>query len=151
MTTTQTKYFLFEIRESDGNDCRVYDCIVEAGSQDEATDKLFVDLDAKAAKGNWESDGDMGYYFPCTCEVLDEPTDDPSECEQCEVLSINGTACHEAGCPTYAQYERDLKAFERWDDRMCEHGGLNVTFESEHATEDDAENACARYHSRYEI
>lgn len=146
------RFYLFEIRESDGNDCSVFDCIVPAEDQDKAEELVGEHLDAMAKQKGWESDGNFGgYYFPCDCTPPEEPIDNPAECDQCEVLRINGVLCHETGCPTFARYKRELSEFERFEDRECSHGGLNVQCVSEHETEELAENATSRWHSRYEI
>ncbi len=146
-------FTLYEIRETDGNDCTVFDCIVEGKDREDCDEQLGEHFDGLAKKHNWESDGGWGYYFPCDCESPDEPFDDPAECDQCEVLAINGVNCHETGCHTYAKYKRELKAFEHFEDRECEHGGLTVDdFNAkEFDTEDEAEEACSWFHSRYEI
>jgi len=152
MTDVATKYFLYEIRETDSNDCAVYDCIVTAATEDEANEQVGEHFAAMAKAKGWESDGNFcSYYFPCDCEQPEGPFDDPSECDQCEVLSINGVACHETECPTYRRYKRDLKAYERWEDRECSHGGLTVGDPQQFDTEEEAFNAHSRFHSMYEI
>lgn len=62
------KAYIVEIRESDGNDCTVYDCIVEAESHDDALNKIYEHFDARAEREGWESDGGEGWYFPCDCD-----------------------------------------------------------------------------------
>lgn len=64
-TTTATRYYMFEVRDSDGNDCTVYDVIVAAESREAASDTLW----AHAAKmyPHDESDGGFGTYHACDC------------------------------------------------------------------------------------
>ena len=149
---SETKYFLYEIRESDGNDCSVFDCIVDAESREKADEKIGKHFDGLATKNDWQDNDGWDYMFPCTCEATEEP-EFPMECDDCQMLSINGTATHEIGCSTFAQYKRDLKEFDSFEDRECEHGGLTIDdyHVQEFDTEDEAENACARVHQRYTI
>lgn len=144
-------WYYIEIRESDGNDCTVYDAVIEANNRDDADYIVSRHFDALAEEKNWDSDGDSGYYFPCDCEAPEEPTDDPAECDQCNVMRINGVLCHETGCPTFAKYKRDRRAYELFEDRDCSHGGLTISEPEEFETEDQAEERCCDYHSTYEI
>ena len=73
------KAYIVEIRESDGNDCTVYDCIVEAESHEDAFNKVYDHFSARAAAEGWESDGGEGWYFPCDCD--DYICDPDYECE----------------------------------------------------------------------
>lgn len=75
-------FYLAEIRESDGNDCTVYDAIVEADSQEAASDKLHKEIEA--AWANLESDGGFGYFFPCDCP---ESEDGYSDCSHGGILA----------------------------------------------------------------
>jgi hypothetical protein len=147
-------YTLYEIRETDSNDCTVFDCIVEGNDREDCDAQIAEHFDALAERGNWESDGNFcSYYFPCNCESPDEPETPAIPCDSCQVVSIIGVACHETGCPAESRYRRELRAYERWEDRDCSHGGLTVDgFNAqEFETEDDAENARSRYHSLYTI
>jgi len=143
------KAYLFELRESDGNNCTVYDCIIEAESAQEALEELSADLDSRAKRGGWESDGFCGYYFPCDCQN-EEPEAPPVPCDSCAMLSINGVACHEAGCPREARYRREMRAYDRFD---CPgHGGLTVSEEPEEYPDyETAEKELRPYHSLYTV
>ena len=144
------KAYLFEIRESDGNDCTVYDCIIMADNAEDAKDELATNLEAKAKQGNWESDGNFGgYYLPCDCEN-EEPEELTFPCDQCASVAINGLNCHETGCPKDAEYRRELKVYERFE---CQgHGGLMVSEEPEEYPDyETADRARSRYHSLYTI
>lgn len=69
-------FYLYEIRDSDGNDCIVYDCIVEAADLDSAEDRIFEHFDAFTTL---DTDGDRGYYRECDCAI--PPTEiDTWEC-----------------------------------------------------------------------
>ena len=62
---SMTSVFLFEVRDSDGNDCTVYDVIVTASTRDEASKKLWVHL-AEMYPDD-ESDGGYGTFHACDC------------------------------------------------------------------------------------
>ncbi len=140
-------FYYFEIRDTDGNDCRVYDCVVEAENEDKANDEVQASI--MAAYPNDEEDGDGGTYHTCDCEQPEEPEDNAADCDQCEVIAINGVNCHETGCPTYAKYLRAKKAFDNFE---CQgHGGITVSDAQEFETEEQAVDAGARYHSTWNI
>lgn len=42
-------------------------------------------------------------------------------CDQCEILSINGIACHETGCPNQgARYDREAEEWvKQYECREC--------------------------------
>lgn len=63
--------YIVEIRESDGNDCTVYDCIVDAHSEQDAFDRVYAHFDERAEHEDWENDGGEGWYFPCDCTDAD--------------------------------------------------------------------------------
>ena len=63
-------FYLFEIRDTDGNDCTVYDCIIEADSIALATELIHAHFEAFTSL---ESDGNSGYYRQCDCEVPEPP------------------------------------------------------------------------------
>ncbi len=67
-------FYYFEIRDTDGNNCRVYDCVVEAENEDKAYDEVQASI--KAAYPNDDEDGSGGTYHVCDCEEPEEP-----ECE----------------------------------------------------------------------
>jgi hypothetical protein len=142
------KYYYYEIRESDGNDCRVYDCIVEAENKEQADQEVSSHFEAEAKANDWESDGDFGYFFPCDCEVPEMPEEE-IPCPDCEMVAINGVPCHETGCPQEARLKRIQRQIDNFE---CQgHGGLTVSDAQEFDTEDEAEAECASYHSRYYI
>lgn len=55
-----------ELRDSDGNDCWVYDCLVMADCADSAYDKVYSAIMKDFPDD--ESDGCEGTFHPCTCE-----------------------------------------------------------------------------------
>lgn len=70
--------YMFELRDSDGNDCTVYDVIVEAAFKDEAVGKVFAWIQTEYPGD--EEDGDFGTYHPCDCECDHGVA--PHDCEQ---------------------------------------------------------------------
>ena len=67
-------YYLVTFDETDGNDCTVYDTIIEAPSQKAALNTLSKHIEADL-KGEWTDDGsEFGYYFDCN-------SDCPEDCE----------------------------------------------------------------------
>lgn len=145
-TMTETKGYIFELRESDGNDCTVYDAIVEADSSKQALALLADDLDSRAKAKDWESDGNYGYFFPCDCEQPGEPLDE-LPCDSCATLRINGVVTHETGCPRWAEYKRALRQFESFE---CPgHGGLTVATEPNEFVSFDAAWQEHREHRYY--
>jgi hypothetical protein len=70
-------FYLIVWHESDGNDCTVYDTVVEAPTEDEALSLLGDALEARmTANGtDFQEDGNhIGYYFNCS-------EDCPEDCE----------------------------------------------------------------------
>ena len=59
------KTWIFEVRDSDGNNSTVFDAIVSAETRELASDKLWAYL--KEAYPNDESDGGYGTYHACDC------------------------------------------------------------------------------------
>lgn len=62
-------WHLITWHESDGNDCTVYDSVVEAADQDQALDTLAGSLEARMRENGtaWQEDGNvLGYYFDCS-------------------------------------------------------------------------------------
>jgi hypothetical protein len=94
-------FWLFEIRESDGNDCNVFDAIVSADSRKEASVKLWKHL-ASAYPGD-ESDGGYGTFHPCTCEIP-EGEEDRWECSHGGLLT-NEDVDGEYGPRAFETYE----------------------------------------------
>lgn len=70
-------FWTVEIRDSDGNDCTVYDWIIEADSGWWARDKAFEEAQRRVPDA--EHDGDSGAYYPCDCEIP-EGEEDSWEC-----------------------------------------------------------------------
>jgi len=70
------KAYLITWHESDGNDCTVYDSIIEAESEEKALDTLHDQRNEKLkGRGEYEDDGNhLGFYFNCL-------EDCPEECE----------------------------------------------------------------------
>ena len=64
-------WFSVTFHETDGNDCTVYDTVVEAETEDEAFGKVADSLEKTlTADGRgFEDDGDCGFYFDCDCEI----------------------------------------------------------------------------------
>lgn len=70
-------YYLITWDESDGNDCTVFDTIVQAESKDAALDLLGDAIEARLTKNgtSWEDDGNqIGYMFNCA-------EDCPEDCD----------------------------------------------------------------------
>jgi hypothetical protein len=61
------KGYIVEMRDSDGNDCTVYDVILIAESAEAAEALVLTHFDKQAESRGWESDGDRGWYYPCDC------------------------------------------------------------------------------------
>ncbi len=139
-------FYYFEIRDTDGNHCRVYDCVVEAENEDEAYDKVQTSI--WLAYPRDEDNDDGGTFHVCDCQP-EEPEDNAADCDQCDALNINGVNCHESGCPTYAKYLRAKRAFDNFE---CQgHGGITVSDPDEYETEDEALSVCQQYHSTWHI
>jgi hypothetical protein len=58
--------YTIEVRDSDGNDCHVYDLLVEAVSKDAAQDAAWAWVRAEWPKD--DEDGGDGTFHPCDCE-----------------------------------------------------------------------------------
>jgi len=108
-------YYTIVWHESDGNDCTVYDTIVERNDKEGAELALDATLE-KHLKGNdqsAESDGNLlGFYFDCDCE--ENPDADPETCDG------HGGTCHRETMgpfPTYRDAEKACSNFHiRWAD-----------------------------------
>ena len=57
--------YIAEVRDSDGNDCTVFDALIVADSREAASEQLWRHLET--AYPNDESDGGFGTYHPCDC------------------------------------------------------------------------------------
>lgn len=62
--------FTVEVRESDSNDCIVYDVVVDCDSKEEARNRAFDWAMSVAPKGT-EEDGDFGAFYACDAEEED--------------------------------------------------------------------------------
>lgn len=71
-----------EVRDSDGNDCTVYDVRVEADNAEAARNAAFDWVLSESPKGT-EADGDWGAYYPCDCQPEDGEDADTFE-PQCD-------------------------------------------------------------------
>jgi hypothetical protein len=58
-------FHLFEVRDSDGNDCTVYDVLVRATTRERASRRLWAELRRWYPRD--ESDGGFGTYHACNC------------------------------------------------------------------------------------
>lgn len=67
--------FTVEVRDTDGNDCTVYQVLVDCDSAEEAREQAF-DWAMREAPEGTEEDGDFGGFYPCDC---DDET--PTDCE----------------------------------------------------------------------
>jgi len=62
-------FYLVTFHETDGNDCTVYDCIVEATNESSALEDVAKSIEAVLTdnKTAFEDDGsELGYYFNCS-------------------------------------------------------------------------------------
>lgn len=96
-------WFCIVWHESDGNDCTVYDTVVEAPTEDEAlnllSDALEKQMDANGT--SYQEDGNhLGYYFDCA-------EDCPEDCD-----GHGGTSLREVTTHT-TEYDA-MKARSRW-------------------------------------
>ena len=102
------KFFLFEVRDSDGNDCTVFDVIVSAESREKASEKLWKHLDESFPDD--ESDGGFGTFHACDCACEHRKTmvcakcADSWECSHGGLLT-NEDADGEAGPREFATFE----------------------------------------------
>lgn len=93
-------YFLIEVRDSDGNDCTVYDAIVQAPDKAAASTRLWAEL------GSWypddEDDGGYGTYHACTCECEHgcSPWDDDAPGHKAGRCGDTGWECSHGGLLT---------------------------------------------------
>ena len=116
----ENMFFLFELRDSDGNDCSVSDLIIEAQTLDDAREKAGDALDDLFPEH--ESDGLWGTYAPCDCH--------------CEHQSVG--FCELEACDN----ERET--------RECSHGGATVNGDDDtvkgYETFEEAREAGSKFH-----
>jgi hypothetical protein len=89
--------------ESDGNDCTVYETIILAESEDDATGKLSEALETAMRENgtSWQEDGNvLGYYFECT-------DDCPEDCD-----GHGGTTLREV--TAYATEDEARQQMSKW-------------------------------------
>ena len=60
------RYYLGEVRDSDGNDCTVYTVLVAATTSADACDQVFTWIGETWPED--EDDGSSGTFHPCDCE-----------------------------------------------------------------------------------
>lgn len=109
------KFYIAEVRDSDGNDCTVYDALIAAESRDAASDKLWKYLEAAYPED--ESDGGFGTYHPCDC-VCDHnasPWDDDAKGHETGRCGDQGWECSHGGLltdepETFAEYDTKVEA-----------------------------------------
>jgi hypothetical protein len=67
-------HYLVTFQESDGNDCTVYDAVVEADNEDAAYGRVCDAIEAQMKRDGtpYEDDGDFGFYFDCGGECEGE-------------------------------------------------------------------------------
>lgn len=74
-----TMFYVFEVRDSDGNDCTVFDALVEAKTFELASSRLWRHL-AECYPDD-ESDGGYGTFHACDCKC--DHGRPPFDCEHC--------------------------------------------------------------------
>lgn len=101
-------FYLFEVRDTDGNDTTVYDAIVEADNQENASDKLWAHL--KRCYPKDESDGGFVTFHTCDCSCEHSTSE---VCEECR----GGWECCHGGILTNEDCEGDYgpRAFTDYD------------------------------------
>jgi hypothetical protein len=134
-------YYLIELRDSDGNDCSVYDLLIEATDQDSALAKADAFIEEEYPDD--ESDGNGGTFHPCECAAWCAKDHSIAKANRCP--AHGGT--DETG-ETDDDEESDCKTAER-----CEgHGGLLLADEPEtFDTYDDVRAAHRFYHSLVDL
>jgi hypothetical protein len=113
--TTATKFWLFEVHDSDGNDNTIYDVIVSADTGDKASDTLWKYLDEQYP--NDETDGGYGTYHPCDCEC------DHGKLSDCEHGCSDTWECSHGGLLTNEDATGDYgpQEYETFADALANH------------------------------
>lgn len=65
------QHFVVTFHETDGNDCTVFDALIEATSQEQALAKLADSIESALVTNStdFEDDGsELGYYFQCSAD-----------------------------------------------------------------------------------
>jgi hypothetical protein len=117
--------YFFEVRDSDGNDCTVFDALVTARDREQASAKLWEYLHAEYP--GTEDDGGYGTFHPCDC-VCEDHGREIAYCDECQ----EGWECSHGGLLT---------------NEDCD-GPYGV---QEYATVEEAMGARARYHSLIDL
>lgn len=104
-------FYLITFGEFDGNDCTVYDAVIESNSDFHALDALAESVEKRLSDNGqpFESDGsEFGYNFLCPddCESIDDDSGEPCGLHSGGLLlrSIESYATWEAaekGCAFY--------------------------------------------------
>lgn len=128
------KFYVAEVRDSDGNDCTVFDAVIAARDREHAVERLWDHLESRYPDD--ESDGGYGSYHPCSCAEW---------CKQ-DGGSTNDCAAHTPdGDP-----DADCKTAEGCDG----HGGITTPEPDQYQefeTEAEARAAMSRYHSQIDL
>ena len=69
------RHFLITFHETDGNDCTVYDAIIEANTEEQALSILSYNIERSLDdnKTPYSDDGsELGYYFDCFDDCHEE-------------------------------------------------------------------------------
>ena len=59
-------FYIVEVQDSDGNDCTVYDALVQAPNRETAVERVFTEW-VEVEYPFDEEDGGYGTYHPCDC------------------------------------------------------------------------------------
>ena len=103
-------YFVIEVRDTDGNDCTVYDAVVYAPDKAAASERLWAELRSWYPED--EGDGGYGTFHTCNCECEhgcspwedDAPGHEAGRCEHWE-CSHGGLVTDEDGDGAPAEYQ----------------------------------------------
>ena len=96
-------YYLIEVRDSDGNDCSVFDAIVFAESRDAASARLWRFLEERYPDD--EGDGSYGTYHACNCACEHRKTKICARCADAWECSHGGITTNEDAAGAYGPQE----------------------------------------------
>ena len=110
--TMANKFFLIELRDSDGNDCTVYDVLIEAKDDEEAY--AILDKYIEEEYPGDESDGSFGTFHPCVCECEHGTKSEPlcEECSEDRECSHGGLLYGETGYQGFEAFDTYEQAYE---------------------------------------
>lgn len=120
-----SNFFIFDLRESDGNDCWVTDVIVEARNFNAARDAIGAYIDETYP--DHESDGFYGTFAPCDCHCDHQSIGfcDRKKCErlmerlECSHGGVTVNAdCDEKDIPVYKSYDVAYENTSCWHSRV---------------------------------